>query len=427
MSSRQVPTEARRTPTDVRRLALTLAAAALVAGGLPAAESAPVTPGFASPNIEWIANVPLHADSAGARILGKHLYASDSRQLVIYDISNPELPVPLGATAIPQVPYVAQEDIETNGKILVLGQGADTGNATDMLYVFDVSQKAVPTLITVFKGASSHTITCVLDCAWLYNSNGEIVDLRDPKTPKMAGTWRAGGLGNGAHDLTEVQPGLVMASSNPLVYLDARRNPAKPAVLATGKAPDGRFVHGNLWPNRGADRWLLVGGETGAGSCSDENAGAFMTWDTKDWKRTKSLRMVDEYRPKASMNPAEGGAPVATYCTHWFTTRPGYRNGGVVAMGWYERGTRFLNVSSKGQITEVGWFLPAGTSASAAYWVSKDLVYVFDYQRGLDIIRFSDKPVRRPARPGRGLPPTQAPLFKAVLRPTFAGVCPAPR
>lgn len=407
----------------VRRSLLPLVAFSLAAAGLPAVQAGPVTPGFASPNVEWIANVPLHADSAGARILGKTLYVSESRTLTIYDISNPELPVPLGATAIPQLPYVPQEDVETNGKILVLGQGRDTGNAADLLFVFDVSNKTAPRLLTAFRGASSHTITCVLDCTYLYNSNGQIVDLREPAAPRLVGDWRGSTkFKTSAHDLTEVKPGLVMASSNPLVYLDARKNPVKPKVVGVGRPPDGRFVHGNLWPNAGSDRWLLVGGETGGGNCADEDAGAFMTYDMKDFARTKTFSMVDEYRPKQSTNPAEGGNVVATFCTHWFTPRPGYRNGGVVAMGWYERGTRFLSVSKKGAISEVGWFLPAGTSASAAYWVSKDLVYVFDYQRGLDIIKFHDKPV--PASKRRV--PTPAPLFRKVLRPTFQGYCPAP-
>ena len=407
----------------MRRSLLALLASVVAAAGLPGARALPVTPGFASPNVEWIANVPLHADSAGARIVGKYLYASDTRSVTIYDISNPELPVPVGTTVTPQVPYVAQEDLETNGKILVIGQES---SPVDMLFVYDVSDKAMPTLIGTLSGASSHTITCVLDCTYLYNSNGQIVDLREPASPKIVGDWTKGSGVGGAHDLTEIRPGLVMASANPLVYLDARRDPRKPKVLAVGKAPDKRFVHGNVWPRNGADRWLLVGGETGPGDCGSPSAGAFMVWDTKDWARKKSFRMVDDWRPKSSTNPAEGGTPASTWCTHWFSTRPGYRDGGIVAMGWYERGTRFLKVSPKGQISEAGWFLPAGTSASAAYWVTKDLVYVFDYQRGLDIIRFHDKPLSRPAAPGRGLPPTQAPLFKAVLRPTFQGFCPTP-
>ena len=408
-----------------RRLFAVLATALAVAG-LPTAQAGPVNPGFSTPNVEWIANVPLHVDSAGARIVGKHLYASDSRQLVIYDISNPELPVPVGATAVPQVPYFAQEDLETNGKILVLGQGRDTGNVTDTLYVFDVTNKTLPRLLTQFKGASSHTISCVLDCRYLYNSNGQIVDLREPASPKIVGDWRKAAKVGGAHDVTEVAPGLVMTSSNPITYLDARRSPTRPTLLAKGRPGDGRYVHANLWPNAGKDRFLLVGGETGRGGCADKDAGAFMTWDTTGWSRTKSFRMVDEFRPPDSL-PHEGGFPTSTYCTHWFTTRPGYRNGGIVAMGWYEHGTRFLKVSPKGRIDEVGWFIPAGSSASAAYWVNRDVLYLIDYQRGLDIVRFHDKPVKRPVRNGPGLPPTKAPLFPAVMRPSVDGkYCPVP-
>jgi hypothetical protein len=153
-----------------------------------------------------------------------------------------------------------------------------------------------------------------------------------------------------------------------------------------------------------------------------------MTWDTTGWAKKKTFRMVDEYRPPDSL-PTDGGFPTSTFCTHWFTTRPGYRDGGTVAMGWYEHGTRFLKVSPKGQITETGWFLPAGTSASAAYWVTKDLLYVFDYNRGLDILRYHDKPVpfpARPPRPARGLAPTVAPLFRVATRPSFGTFCPEP-
>ena len=60
-------------------------------------------------------------------------------------------------------------------------------------------------------------------------------------------------------------------------------------------------------------------------------------------------------------------------------------------MGWYEHGTRFLRVSSKGKISEVGYFLPAGGSTSAAYWVGRNIVYAVDYNRGLDILRFTGK------------------------------------
>jgi hypothetical protein len=383
-----------------------------------------VPPGFATPNVEWLANVPLHADGAGARIVGHNLYAADSRSFTIYDISAPETPVPLSVTPLPEVPYFAQEDLETNGKILVLGQGKDTGNATDLLWIYDVSNKALPRLVTAYKGASSHTVSCVLDCRWLYNSNGQIVDLRTPSAPKVVGDWRTAGVRSG-HDVTEVAPGLVVTSSNPVLYLDARRDPAHPRLLAKGGTKDGRFVHANLWPNKGTDRYLLVGGETGPGGCADKDAGAFMTWDTSTWRKTGTFKLVDEWRAPDTL-PNQGGFPTSTYCTHWFTPRPGYRNGGLVAEGWYEHGTRFLRVSPKGRISEVGWFIPAGTTASAAYWVTKDLLYVVDYNRGLDILRFHDTPGSFPVRGGHGLPPTAAPLFRVPLRPSFGAFCPVP-
>jgi hypothetical protein len=150
-----------------------------------------------------------------------------------------------------------------------------------------------------------------------------------------------------------------------------------------------------------------------------------MTWDTSTWQKTGKFTLVDSWRAPDGL-PTEGAMPVETYCTHWFTTRPGYRNGGLVAEGWYEHGTRFLTVSPKGKISETGWFIPAGTTASAAYWVTKDLVYLIDYNRGLDIVRFHDKPGSFPVRAGHGLLPTQAPKFPVRLRPTVGGFCVVP-
>ena len=74
---------------------------------------------------------------------------------------------------------------------------------------------------------------------------------------------------------------------------------------------------------------------------------------------------------------------------HWFNVQPGFRNGGIVGLAAYDNGTRFLKVDSAGKISEVGWFLPQGTQASAAYWITKSIVYIVDYARGIDIVRFN--------------------------------------
>lgn len=83
-----------------------------------------------------------------------------------------------------------------------------------------------------------------------------------------------------AHDVTEVAPGLIVTSSQPILFLDARTDPAKPTLLATGANKDERFIHANRWPREAKDRFLLVGGETGPPDCDSETSGAFMVWDT---------------------------------------------------------------------------------------------------------------------------------------------------
>ena len=348
---------------------------ALAATTIPA-QSIPVY--FASDNVEYIGYIPLENDTAGARVVGKYLYVTNSRTLTIYDLKDPENPARLGTVVIGDDPYFAEEDVDTNGKILLWG-------SFGTLKVIDVEDKSNPTVIAELDGADEHTISCVLDCTYAYGSAGVIVDLRNPTKPKIVGDWSTGTpASGGGHDVTEVAPGMVLTSTQPMMLLDARSNPAKPKVLALGSNKDGRFLHSNLWPNQMKDRYYLAGGESSGPSC-DEADGAFMTWDTKNWKSTKTFTMVDEYRVKNGLY-TDGDSPANLYCMHWFDTHPDYRNGGLVAVAWYEHGTRLLKIDSKGTIKEAGFFIPAGGSTSAAYWVTDTILYTADYNRGIDII-----------------------------------------
>jgi len=393
---------------------------------------------FATSNIEWLGNIPVNTDSAGARFLDGYLYITEDRGLTIYDLSDPELPVPAGFHPLPQGPYYTEEDVDTNGEILLIGSYGDLApnvGPLRTLYVFDVTNKNLPTLIGQVAGADQHTVSCILDCTWAYGSGGNIVDLRDPTSPVLQPTrWtqapevQAAGV-NSSHDVTEVAPGIVVTSSNPVLVLDAREDPVNPKVVATGSPGDGRFIHGNLWKNGGvdedgllveADDLLLVGGETFSSACG-ENDGAFMTFDAREVnaeteairtaladgepipERTAGFSMLDQWRVSGSGLYADGNSPYNQYCAHWFTQHPTWDDGGLLAMGWYEHGVRFLEVASEadadadpdvgfGDITEKGWFVPLGGSTSAAYWVTDEIVYTADYQRGIDILRFTDEP-----------------------------------
>ncbi len=362
--------------------AVTLVAAPVAQAAVDVDTAGP-GPHFASENVEWVTNMPLAIDSSGANFVGDYMYITTSRDLTIYDISNPESPQRKGFLPLPQQPYFAEEDVDTNGKILLVGTYPDT------LYVIDVEDKTNPVIIGQLAGADQHTWTCVLDCKWAYGSEGLVADLRDPTAPKLAGNWGEGMPANQGHDVTEVAPGLIVTSSSPMLYLDGRRNPAKPKLLAVGAAPDGQYMHGNLWPNGGKDKFLLAGSESSGPRCEDR--AYLMTYDTTKVKKTKTFTLIDKYTVKNG-NPTEGDAAADLFCGHWFDTHPAYRNGGLVSMAWYEHGTRFLNVDRKGKIEEVGWFLPIGGSTSATYWIDGEYLYSVDYNRGLDILRFTGKP-----------------------------------
>ena len=420
----------------MRRLLPIAAALALFSAVVPAGADPAPGPGYiATDNVEWVANIPLNTDSAGARLLGDELFVTDDRGLTIYDVSDPALPTPIGYTPAPQGAYFIEEDPDTNGEILLVGSYSDLTDGfgpLNRLFVIDVSDRTLPRIVGMVDGANSHTVSCVLDCSYAYNSNGKIIDLRDPTAPAIVGDWRTNAGVNGSHDVTEVAPGKVLVSRNPLVLLDATADPVNPVRIGGGTFPDNRFVHGNLWPQGGTDKYVLVGGETG-GDCSGADSGGFMTFTHTTDEATGDVifTMADEFHLDTGL-PTEGNSPYDQYCAHWFSTHPSYADGGLVAMGWYEHGTRFLDVDhATGEISEVGWFYPVGGSTSAAYWVDDEYVYVVDYQRGIDILRFTGEPATGTRRV-EGLvtqPRPLAPWRQRLLqqqRQTDAFVCPLP-
>ncbi|MDQ3741832.1 MAG: hypothetical protein M3389_12910, partial [Actinomycetota bacterium] len=394
-------------PSFLRRLRATLVALAAGAAVLPAAAAAhpghhhpgfpgagpawfapfpaagPSAGGYASDNVEFVKNFPQHTDTAGGRKYGDFFYITTERDLTIYDVSEPADPVEVGHLVLPEFgqPVFTEEDPDTNGRILLVSNGG-------VLIVIDVTDKTAPEVLSTLADADDHTVTCVLDCTWAYGSEGTIVDLRDPAQPVLSpSNWQTGDIET-EHDVTEVSPGILLTSTQPLKLLDARTDPEHPAVLASTPKEEGRFVHANLWPRGGEDDFLLVGGEAVGPDCSASVSASFSTWDARGFRETGAVRQIDEFRLTPGV-VSEGRAPESSFCVHWFDEHPYYANGGLVAIGWYEHGTHFLNVARDGTISEVGWFLGGAGQASAAYWIDERTVYVADYLRGLDVLRFT--------------------------------------
>ena len=384
----------------MRKLIGLLAVAAVSMAMLPGgAQAGPGPHGTTSDSVEHVAFIPFEVGTAtGANFFSKgkddYMIVTSWRSFSIYNINDPEAPTLVG-NPVPFGFKFENEDVATNGSIMLFSESLP-GNT---LHIWDIEDVTNPVEIAQVPGAGNHTTSCILDCKWAYGDSGAITDLRNPAKPKlMSEKWGDGMPPHGGnHDVTEVANGLVLTSTSPMLFLDARKDPVHPKLLAMSTPRDGVGLdfHSNLWPRNGKDRWAISSGETccGAEQCSEATSAGLTSWDTKGWQKTHTLQEAHSWVAYQGTIVDGGGVASAPFgCSaHWFDTHDTWNNGGVLAAGWYNSGTRFLNVDSKGKFTEVGWFLPNGGGTSAALWINKEIVYAVDYQRGLDILRYTGK------------------------------------
>jgi hypothetical protein len=396
-----------------------MAAAALT----PAAASAQAPGNGFAVNAELVKNFAI-GPSSGGKLLDGFFYITTGRDLHIYDAKDAENPVEVGKVDFPEVEPESQrapeEDPDTNGKILLV-------TYNNNLLVMDVSDKTAPKTLSTLAGVEQHTMSCILECTWAYGSEGDVIDLRDPKNPKLAGNWLEEQSAGSTHDVTEVAPGIVLTSTEPILLLDVRENPLKPKKLAEATPPG--FVHHTVWPHQMADRLALVGGESLGPTCADNKDATFQTWDTANWQKTGTFKLIDEYTLATGVPPVTGTVPANTFCVHWLDPNPLYRDGGLVGIGWYENGTRFLKIGLDGKIEEVGYFIPMGSRSSAVYFRTDRVAYIADYYRGFDVIKYTgDMPPSAPApAPGAPAPTTPLPaITPASAPPSFSDLVKLP-
>ena len=390
---------------------------------------------FASDNVTFVKNFREAADGVGARVVGDRLYVTTTKDLQIYDISTPADPKRLGTTTV-DIEF-ENEQVPTNGQIL--GISAQTSSVTTQaapcladseasrgcLLLFDVRDGSAPKLVQSIKSAGDHTSTCLevagQTCAFMYGSSGSISDIRtaltDP-TPIVESTtnWIAslhdqlraqgweGTLPTRTHHQTEVRPGVLLTASVPQMLISVNAedggSPEAPALLSFAShldAPDNktRFVHSVEWPQAAASKIMMSGGETNAQPRCGANNGAFSTFTVKGGNSdAPEFTYADQYKLKEGTY-TDGNTPAGGYklgCSvHWFSPHPDFQDGGLVALSAYESGTKLLDISKDGKITEKGFFLPVDSSASAPHW-SEDgsTLYVIDYLRGLDVLTVDD-------------------------------------
>lgn len=363
----------------------------------------PSAGGISSDNVEFIKHVPGGFNAVGGRKVGDYWYVNDQHKIMVFDVSDPLNPTMTGFIPMPQEYMYSREDLDTNGTIMVVPNTVSARQTpdgslpatTNVLFVISVEDKTNPQIIAELPGAAQHTFSCILDCKWAYGSGGNIVDLRNPAKPKLLEEkWTDSTNGGGGHDVTEVSPGIVLTSSSPINLLDARKDPTRPKVLAVGENIQlGAVQHSAIWPHRGKSDFLLMGSETNNKvRCTDVN-GSFQTWDARSWQKTRTFKLIDKYQ-MANGTYVDGSPPANVWgcSSHWHENNPRYGlHGGLVAGAFFEHGVRFMDVSSKGQIEEVGYFMPHGGNTGAVYWITDRIAYTADYGRGIDIIKWNGK------------------------------------
>jgi len=145
------------------------------------------------------------------------------------------------------------------------------------------------------------------------------------------------------------------------------------------------------------------------GMCNEQ--GKFETWDVRNYSKGRTPAVIDKWTSEVSSAPFLTGnhAPATVFCSsHWFTER-----NGLVADGWYEQGTRFLDVRDPAHVRQVGYWAAPNAVTWGAYWVTDSIVYTADVGRGLDVLRIT--------RPKAG---SEAPTVVAPIRQSWLGVTP---
>lgn len=402
-----------------------LLAATLVLGSLvPIAPTAAQTDGvtdptgvLASDNVSLLTSLP-NPGIIGARFRDNLMFATSLSSLTVYDISDPAAPAQIGVLPLP---HFENEDVDLGGDILLISN--DAAESTGILYVIDISDPTNPAILSTLEmggdpiqGGPGHTASCIKDCnfAWVTDTGGiRVIDLRDPAAPVDLGTYESPAYGGIAtHDVQVDGNGLAWVvgfggaaaykipknydgtSLGKLVAQTDERGLSTymdEIGLGDGSKPNDFILH-NSYRKKNSKVVYITEEDYNRPGC--RGAGSFETWKVPTYKKGKKkglpngkqVTLLDHWETELGV---AGAAAVAAMCSaHYFDVR-----GKVVAQGWYEQGTRFLDVSDPKDIRQIGFFSAPTAVTWAAYFAPTDptgsIVYSFDASHGIDVLQLA--------------------------------------
>lgn len=379
----------------MRRTLLAATAAALAVSVTPAAHAVPpaLTGSLASDNVELIASLP-DVQAIGGEIVGDYLYITTTHGVRIYDVSQ-GVPVLSGALSLPNF---ENESASTNGEVLLVSADAFVlgGTGLNVLAVIDVRNKNAPVIAGVTLQEDGHTATCIQDCDYAYTSGGEIFDIRDPLNIERVGQARFGYTHNWNLDDT----GIAWAGGYELFDTT---NPAAPQQLpSTG----GFGWHNSIRPN--ASNAQLTDGDLDAGELVLSSGEELYDWNypkgectdqaglQAGWFRQSGggyqIQNLDRWEVDIDGTEITEAKPTsAAFCSsHWIDYHEG-----LAVVGWYEQGTRIVDVSDPTDLKQVAYFMPASSQTWGAYFNEVEdgpfggglYVYTMDFERGIDVFK----------------------------------------
>jgi hypothetical protein len=429
---------------------VTLCALAALAGPVSSAGAAADPPLAASSNVHMLDHIP--GTAAGMNFKGHYAFVSGWGGITVLDIAKPDAPQIAGSLPLP---HFENEDVDLCGNTLVVVNDREAKDIGSVMYVIDISKPTQPTISAILPlgltgngRGSGHIANFVkTDCtqAWIDGGDHvEVVDLTVPSAPRSLGKFESAASMSDAfkvsHDTELDSTGTVWnVGGGGAAGYRLTADPLAPQLIGTTGAagsnpsPYNDFI---LHNSQRRGKTLLITeedyidtDEVPPGGCRGQ--GKFETWDLSQFEQGR-IRPVDTWETELNGmftgGAVDSKAPVTVNCSsHWFDA-----NDGVAAVGWYEQGVRFLNYSKPGDITQVGYYIPANGSTWAAYWSPTDpdreIVYTADAYRGVDVLRIDGggrtvKKVNAPVPAGWfGSPTADANVFQP--HPVYGFMCP---